>query len=167
MGFTTHNLNPIEADITMRLYSSILGGGTDSLLFKTVREKLSLCYSIDSSYSHLSNLLSIRTAINNQNYDLTVAEIKKVIAAMSQGKFSVKLLNNCKKDFINTLKAYDDSLFSLTSEYINRIFQNQKEIHERIITIKTLTKEDVIKVSKKINLDVIFFLETGDDNGKV
>lgn len=166
-GLTTHNLTPEENDITMRLYNSILGGGTDSLLFKTIREKQSLCYSIGSGYNSYSNLLSIRTSINNQNYDLAVLEIKQVIEEIRKGNFPNQLLENSKREFINILKSYDDSISSLTSEYINRVLYHQNSIDKRIEIIKKITKEDIINVSNKINLDVIYFLEAGDNNEKI
>ena len=46
-----------ERNYPLTLYNIILGGGEDSKLFRTVREKYSLCYYINSVPLKLDNVL--------------------------------------------------------------------------------------------------------------
>ena len=50
-----------------RLMNALLGGTPHSLLFRNVREKLSLCYYCASSYDRLKGLLLIDSGVEEQN----------------------------------------------------------------------------------------------------
>ena len=52
----------------LKKYNFILGGDSDSLLFKNVREKNSLCYSISSSFKPLNKFLIISSGINPDSF---------------------------------------------------------------------------------------------------
>ena len=65
-------LSKYERDYVLPVLNVILGGGADSKLFKIVREKNSLCYSIYSKQKRLDNILLIRTGINRENYQKTL-----------------------------------------------------------------------------------------------
>ena len=48
LGFKLERLTDYERQYIMPLYNIILGGTPTSKLFKTVREKHSLCYAVNS-----------------------------------------------------------------------------------------------------------------------
>ena len=64
MGCKLDKLTDFEKKYVGAVYSFILGGGPDSKLFKTVREKHSLCYSVNSNIRTISNLLIIYAGID-------------------------------------------------------------------------------------------------------
>ena len=53
------NLTVFEKQYVLYIYSFILGGSPNSKLFKTVREKNSLCYSISATFKAIYNILYI------------------------------------------------------------------------------------------------------------
>jgi len=63
MGYKLLNLDNFETNYVSTIYSLILGGGVDSNLFKTVREKNSLCYSISSNIYKVSNIMFITAGL--------------------------------------------------------------------------------------------------------
>ena len=48
-NYKLDGLTDFERNYVLPIYGYILGGGPDSRLFKTVREKHSLCYTVSSS----------------------------------------------------------------------------------------------------------------------
>ena len=57
-------ISPYERDYVLVLANLILGGGADSKLFKDVREKHSLCYSIHSSINKLDKPIEYSSKLN-------------------------------------------------------------------------------------------------------
>ncbi len=167
MAYTTNDLSWYESHVVFRLLNLILGGGPNSLLFDEIREKRSLCYSISSTFSRYENYLLVTTSINDKNYDLAVNEIKKVINQVKAGNITQKIIKDFKKQLINYLNNYDDSTLDILDNYVEQVFFEGKESSELIKLVKNITKDDIVKVAQKINLQVIYFLSSGGKNEKI
>ena len=64
LGYKLKHVTNFERVYVAPIYNNILGGSPDSYLFKEVREKHSLCYSISSSITGVSNLMIISAGIS-------------------------------------------------------------------------------------------------------
>lgn len=162
IGIKLKDLTDFEKKYVANMYSFILGGGPDSKLFKNVREKNSLCYSINCSYLPVFNTMIISAGINSSDFKKCLSLIKKEITNMSKGNFSIEDLNAAKTTYINSLKEIEDSQASII-----RIFESHEYINFDLLDKRTeilnVTKEDIINFSKKINLDTIYLLEGSQD----
>lgn len=159
MGFKLTNLTEFEKKYVMGVYSYILGGGPDSKLFKTVREKNSLCYNIGSNYSLVFNLFKINAGINSKDFKKTVSLIKKEMKNMSNGMFTEKEIKSAIMTYLSTYKEIQDNENSVLVNYITTEYLKIDPIEIRQKQIKKVTKEMIVNVSKKIHLDTIFLLE--------
>ena len=163
IGCRINNLNSYERNYPLTLYNVILGGGCDSKLFREVREEKSLCYTINSVPNKLDNLIIIRAGIDNSNFDKTMNVIEKCISDMKKGNFTD---NDIKiaKEYYNT--ALDDVLES-QSRIIENYFLSDiigtDTIDVKRKLMNEVTKEEIVKVAKKIKIDTVFLLE-GDNN---
>lgn len=153
------NLTDYEKNYVLPLANMIYGGGTDSKLFKEVREKNSLCYSITSFANKLDNLLVITSGIDKDNYEKTVELTNKLLQEMKKGHFTDNEMS-IAKEYFNT---YLDELEESESRMINEIFMqeilNQQSLMERIKVMNKVKKQEITKVFKKINMDTVFLLE--------
>ena len=159
IGCKLDKLTPFEQKYVMNIYSFILGGSPNSRLFMNLREKNSLCYSINSTYQPVFNLLTIRAGIDACNFKKSVALIKQELKNISQGKFDEKEIEAGIITYKNTFKEVEDSAFSILNAYTSCEYLGYDPIEKRIKEIEKITKEDIIKVSKKIHVDTIFLLE--------
>ena len=150
----------------LNVYSYILGGGPDSKLFKTVREKNSLCYYISSISKPLNSILTVKAGINKKDFKKTLSLIKKEVYSIKKGRFSDDDIIKAKITYINSLKELEDNQESLLSLYAGIEYLNSDTLEERFKNINKVTKEDVIKLSKKIHLDTIYILEGEPDEEK-
>lgn len=141
------------------VYNLLLGGGSDSKLFRNVREKNSLCYSISSRYQNVNAIMTISAGIEKEDYKKTVSLIKKQLKDMTQGKFSEEDLEKAKVIYVSGCKGLFDSPASINSTYISYVYLDSDPVEERIKQIAKVTKEDVVKFAKKVHLDTIFLLE--------
>lgn len=145
------------------IFNLIYGADSDSKLFKVVREKNSLCYSIHSRYLVVSSVLMINVGINKNNYKKTVNLIKKELKAMINGEFSEDDIEKAKTIFISGCEEALDSTANIINTYVTYTYFNSDSIEDRIKKIKKVTREDIINFAKKVYLDTIVLLEGDKD----
>ena len=159
MGFKLIDLTDFERRYVLNIYNYLLGGSADSKLFKNVREKESLCYSISSFSYPLTGLFTIKAGINASNYNKALKLIDKEIKDMEKGNFDLKDIENGKLAYISSLKELNDSPNGLLSLYMSRYYVKADSIANKIKNIKKVTYEDIINLSHKIKLDTIYLLK--------
>ena len=166
MGFKCDEMSLFEKQYVAKVYSFILGGGADSKLFQTVREKNSLCYYISSSFKPINNLLIITSGIDKKAYRKAVSLIKKEIKNMCNGDFDEDSIKKAVATYINSSEATLDSQASIMNNYISHEYLDFDLVDERIKNIQKVTKDMIIEFSKKIHLDTIFLLEGCDTSAE-
>lgn len=159
LGFKIDNPTFFEINYASVIYSYILGGSADSLLFKNVREKHSLCYYISSSIYKVSNLMLINSGIKSKDSKKVIRLIKKEIKNMCNGNFDEKYIENGKEMFTNACDEVYDSPSSLLNVYISNEYLQNGLIEDKKKEIMKVTKKDIVKFASKINLDTIYILE--------
>ncbi|MBR6690561.1 MAG: insulinase family protein [Bacilli bacterium] len=163
LGYKIDKMTNFELRYVLNVYSYILGGGPDSKLFKTVREKNSLCYYISSVGQPLNSIMTIKAGINKNDFKKALSLIKKEVYNMKKGKFNSDDIIKAKITYINSLKELEDSPDSLLSLYAGIEYLNSDTLEDRFTKINRVSKEDVIKLASKIHLDTIYLLE-GEEN---
>ena len=164
MGLKMNKLSLFELRYVLNVYSYILGGGPDSKLFKNIREKNSLCYSISSSGQPLNSILIISAGINVNDFSKAVNLIKKELKQMTKGAFTNEDIMKAKVTYMNGLKELEDNPQNLISLYAGMEYLDSDDIDKRISNINKVTKSDIVSLASKIHLDTIYLLEGGDTN---
>ncbi len=164
LGFKCDNVSNFERQYVSSIYSFILGGGPDSKLFKSVREKNSLCYYINSSYRPVSNLLIITSGIDRTNFKKAVNLVKKEIKNMINGDFDDDDIKKAISTYLNINESLLDSPNGIIKNYVSHEYLGFDLIEDRKKNILKVTKDDIISFAKKIHLDTIYLLESGDDS---
>lgn len=162
---TCNGLNEYEKNYVLPLYSVILGGGTDSKLFKEVREKNSLCYTIYAYPNKLDNILIIQTGIDKENFKKTHELIEKNILDMKKGKFKEKDIEVAKQYFETSFDESEEDPNSIIDIYAAIEFLKSDDLETKRKKMSEVKKSEIIKLAKKIKIDTIFTLE-GDQNEK-
>ncbi len=167
INFKVEDLTKFESEYVMRVYSFILGGGPNSKLFKEVREKNSLCYSINSSYLPVFNIFKIKAGINKEAFKKCVSLIKKELKNMEKGLYDEEDILAAKSTYISSFESTGDNPNSIMGTYISHEYLDYDLIEDRIKNIDKVNKDMVVSISKKIHLDTIYLLEgdiEGDNN---
>lgn len=165
IGCKLKGLTPFERNCVANIYSYILGGGADSILFRNVREKHSLCYYISSSVNKVTNLLVIESGIDKKDYKKCIRLIKKELKNVASGNFDESLIENGKTTYVNACKEITDAPGMLLNVYISNEYLKTGLIEEKEKEILKVTKNDVIQFAKKVYIDTVYLLEGGDING--
>lgn len=146
------------------LINSLLGMSSNSYLFKIIREKENLCYSIRSSYDQYSNSFFIIAGIEKHNYEKTIKLVEEIIENIKDCKISENDFKDAKTVLIDQLNKLNDSQSNYLNYLVNRQFQGFSiSIEDDISYIKKIKVEEVIDVFNNIKLKTKFLL-SGEKN---
>lgn len=158
IGMSIKNSEHEEAALS--IYNAILGGGANSKLFQNVREKASLAYTASSLYLKTKNNIIIRCGIEIQNYEKAVDIIKAQLEDMKNGNFTDENIVDAKELMVASLNSIKDEQASQISYLMSQELANKKiEIPEYINQMKSITKQQIIDVANKVEINTIYFLK--------
>src|SRR5699024_8936626 len=153
----------LERHIKFKVFNYIFGsGGLTSKLYKKIREENSLCYNISSMYLKYDQLLIIHVSLDNKNVKKAITLAKRCLKEMVNGDFSEEDLKDAIKNINLALDYTYDNNSSLLNNYVFNIFDSLPLIEDRKKELNKITKEDVIKLAKKIKLNTIYVLNEKD-----
>lgn len=164
IGLKLNELTKFERDYVLNIYSFILGGSSDSKLFQNVREKEALCYTIGSTIQPVYSKLIITAGINGKDYEKTIELIKQQIDDMKSGNFTEEDVKKGIITYIIGCNQINDSPTSIINNYVSHEYLKTDLIEEKRKNIQKVTKESIVALAKKIDLDTIFLLEGKMDN---
>ena len=159
LGFKMYNMSIREKEYPLVLYNIILGGGSDSKLFKEVREEKSLCYYIYSVCNDYDSTMRISAGISKDSFNECLKIINKDVKDMEKELFTDEDLEKAKEIYISYLNNIYDSEENIINMYSTIGLLGTDDIETRKKKIKTVTKDDIKSVAKKISLDTIYLLE--------
>ena len=162
IGYSLKDLNYHERKHVLRVYNLILGSMTDSLLFDNVREKYSLCYSINSSFNRYTPVLTVSAGINKNNFEEAKKRIFETVELMKDKSIIDKYITQAKETFNTYTNSFYDDIFSQINHYFYEEFNFAEDVEELRDNINKVTSDEVIELSKKLYLNVIFFMR-GDE----
>ncbi|SHR11866.1 Zinc protease PepR [Mycobacteroides abscessus subsp. abscessus] len=143
----------------LQVFNGVYGGFSHSKLFINVREKASLAYYAASRVESHKGLLMVMSGIDNSNFEKAVSIIKEQMQAMKNGDFSDEDLIQTKAVIKNQLlETLDTARGIVEILYHNVVAGQQIQLDEWLQRIDAVTKEEVVQVSNKIQLDTIYFL---------
>ncbi len=143
----------------LQVFNGVYGGFSHSKLFINVREKASLAYYAASRVESHKGLLMVMSGIDNSNFEKAVSIIKEQMQAMKNGEFSDEDLIQTKAVIKNQLlETLDTARGIVEILYHNVVAGQQIQLDEWLQRIDAVTKEEVVQVANKIQLDTIYFL---------
>ena len=157
-------MTDFEQKYTSKLYSYILGGSGNSLLFQTVREKHSLCYSIYASIVPTKGYMTIISGLDGTQYKKAISLIKKAMKDLHDGNFDESQIEDFKMLTKTLRKEIFDSAINTIDFYQIREYIGIDDYEVMEKELEKLNKESVKEFSKKVKLDTIYVLEGGSDH---
>ncbi|MEC1260933.1 pitrilysin family protein [Bacillus swezeyi] len=160
MGFRTNTHFTDEDYPALQLFNGLFGGFSHSKLFINVREKASLAYYAASRIESFKGLLMVMSGIEVGNYQKAVDIIKEQFQEMKKGSFTEEAISQTKAVIKNQILETIDTPYGLIEFiYQQAAAQTEFSLEEWLQRIDDVTKEDIIEVGKKIELDTTYFLK--------
>lgn len=158
-----NNLTDFERKYTIKLYNEILGGSSSSVLFSRVREDKGYCYYINSGVKAYDNILLINSGVEKKNIEPAIKLIRRCLKDINNGKVSDELIESSRNTILSSIKASSDTPMGIINTALSRVLVGSDDMEERINNFSKITKEDIIKVSKKVSLHTILTLEDKEE----
>lgn len=150
----------------LQVFNGIFGGFSHSKLFINVREKASLAYYAASRLESHKGLMMVMSGIDLKNYDQAVGIIKEQMEAMKKGDFTDKEVEQTKAVIQNQMLETVDTARGLIEVLYHNVVSGQDiPLDDWLNGMQDITKEEIVAVAEKIDLDTIYFL-TGTEVGK-
>ena len=135
------------------LFNYFLGGSSYSYLFRTVREKYGLCYSISSDLYGASGIVIVSAEIKKKDLNLALNKIDEAIS----DAINYFDLEQMKRVVCLTHKAsYDSQAAYISDSLAKRAFPIAYDSDDYIEKINSVTMDDIRRVSKKFNVKKVF-----------
>lgn len=154
-----------ELDVAaIHVFNSVYGSGSNSKLFMNVREKLGLCYYASSVAYIRKGLLLVASGIEFDKFEAARDEIFAQLEAMKQGAISEEELAAAKRCVASDLRSLADSQGELEGFYlaqaVDGLDYGPRELAE---LVEDVTREDVIRIARSVECDMIYFLRGLDE----
>ncbi|MGG0718767.1 pitrilysin family protein [Robertmurraya massiliosenegalensis] len=166
IGFRTNVLYGDEDYYALQVLNGMYGGFSHSKLFINVREKASLAYYAASRLESHKGLMMVMSGIEHKNYEQAVTIINEQMTAMKNGDFSDQELSQTKAVIRNQmLETIDTARGMVEVLYHNVVSHEEISLDYWMDQMDQTTKEDIVQVAQKIQLDTVYFL-TGQEVAK-
>ncbi len=168
MGYRTDCAPDSDEIHTLSLYNAILGGSLTSKLFMNVREKKSLCYTVSSALLSSKGLMRIYAGVDKDKCSFAIAETDHQIKQIERGNITDEELRDAKITLISSLRGLEDSPGSMAGWFLQHILAGRADRTPDSVAaiIDSLTKEDVVRISRRVSFDTLYILEgTAKSNG--
>lgn len=142
------------------VFSMMLGGHAESILFKRIREELNKVYFIGSSYDQYKGNLFVYAGINESDYAIVSAEIESIITSILDNTFDNEVLEIAKTVMISNFYQSLDSSASICARIhhlamFNKVFQPAELVEK----IQQVQRKDIALLASKLTLDTTFLLK--------
>ena len=160
MGFATPVTLRSGDFAAMQVCNMVFGGGMTSKLFMNVREKMSLCYDIGSSYHGSKGILTVSAGIDCEQKETVLAEVARQLEKVCSGDITADELACAKQALISGLQGTHDAPGSIEGYYASAALSGLPLTPEEYMEkIAAVTAEDVAAMAKTLRLDTVYFLK--------
>ena len=143
----------------MQVCNTLFGGGMTSKLFMKVREQMSLCYDIGSTFYGSKGILAVSAGIDNDKDQLVRQQVQAQLEAICHGQITDEELSAAKKSIISGLRGTHDAPGSIEGYYGNAALSGLTLTPaEYIAAIEQVDKAAVTAAARTLKLDTVYFL---------
>ncbi|MBQ3054185.1 MAG: insulinase family protein [Clostridia bacterium] len=158
MGFKIERGFPL-ARAEAIVFNAIFGGTATSKLFTNVRERLSLCYYANSRLFYGKRVITVRSGIEIDKYNLVKEEVLNQLSEIQKGNISNEELENAKAHLVNIYTSLDDQPRTKADLIASWLFEGESgDVEALIENIKKVSVEDIKKIAEYVKLDTVYFL---------
>ncbi|MTB63424.1 insulinase family protein [Streptococcus sp. zg-86] len=159
-----YHLQSIYRDVNyipLVVLNGLFGSFAHSKLFVNVREQEGLAYTIGSQLNIFSGLLKVYAGIDKDKRKRTMRQISKQLLDIKRGHFTDEELELTKKMLLHSATLSQDKQGQLIEQAYNKVIfgEEQLELEEWMEAVKRVSREDIIRASKFVRLQAVYFME--------
>ncbi len=157
MGMRSDSPNTGKAFYALLVLNEVFGGGPESKLFKTVREKESLCYYVNSFVYRFKSIIMVQSGINEKDAEKAIDLIKSILDEIKQGEITVEEIEKSKKNLVKRLTGVYDSPQGIMDFYLTqKMLDENCGIDDAIRFISEVEQKEVLEAAKGLYVDTVY-----------
>ena len=146
--------------VPMQVLNAVLGGGMTGKLFVNVREKMSLCYDIGSSFQGSKGVLTVAAGMDTAQAEVVEQEILRQIQKCRDGEITDAELHNARQSLISSLQGIHDSPSSIENYYATGALSGLTlSTDEYTHQVQGTTLSRLAEMAKKLELHSVYLLK--------
>ena len=159
MGFVTPVTLRDPDFAATQVFNTIFGGGMISKLFMKIREEMSLCYDISSTYHGSKGIVTVSAGIDPDMDEKVRQEVLRQLEACQKGDFTLEELTAAKQSLLSQLQSVHDSPGAIENYYaVAALSGLPLTPADYIRAVEKTTAADVAAVAQKVKLHTVYFL---------
>ena len=160
MGFYTPITLRDTPFVPMQIFNTLFGAGMTCKLFMTIREQMSLCYDISSSYHGSKGIVTVSAGIDCDKDTLVREEVLRQLNACQQGDFTQEELRSAKQMLLSQLRSTHDSPNAIEGYYATAALSGLLLTPEDYIRqVQETTAQQVADAAKTLQLHTVYFIK--------
>lgn len=160
MGFVTARTIDTPDFVPMQVLNMVFGGGMTSKLFMIIREKMSLCYDIGSSYMGSKGILTVGVGMDCDKAELVEKEILCQLDSCRRGEITDLELESAKQSLLSSLRGIHDSPSSIENYYATGCLSGLNlSVAEYEHRVEQVTVPQLMELSRNLQLHSVFLLK--------
>ena len=160
MSFVTPITIRDEDFVAMQMLNVVFGGGMTCKLFDTIREKLSLCYAIGSSYHGSKGILTVSAGIDFEKEMQVRSEVLRLLQDCREGRISDEELTAAREALRTSLESVHDSPGAMENFYASGALSGLKlSAQQYMQQAMACTARDLARVANTLQPHSVFFLK--------
>jgi predicted Zn-dependent peptidase len=162
MGFRTpvtmrHRLYP-----GLVMANMLFGGSPTGRLFKIVREKASLCYSISSGIERTKGLVFVQAGIDPDRFSRARRMILAQLSELARGRIAEEEEHQARATLLSTLRALGDRPGAMVEFALERAVNGlPADLAGAMEAIRRVPAREIAGAARTVRLDTVYFLRNG------
>lgn len=160
MGFVSEGTLHTPYFVPMQMFNSIFGAGMTNKLFDNIREKMSLCYDIGSSYQGGKGILTVGAGMEFDQMDRVEQEVLCQLENCRSAQISQQELESARQALLSSLRSIHDSPSAIENYYSTAALSGLSlSVEEYARQIRHVSVADVAKAAQMTRLHSVFCLK--------
>lgn len=160
MGFYTPVTSRTEGFAAMQLFNAVFGSGMISKLFMVIREQMSLCYDIGSSYHGSKGILTVSAGVDFCQLEAVEREVCHQLELCRNGQITDEELEAARQYLYSGLRAVSDSPGALENFYASGALTGSgMTAQENMQALARVDKAQVAQAARQVRLHTVYFLK--------
>lgn len=146
----------------LAVFEALYGGGPSSRLFRNVREKRSLCYSVGCGTDRFKRIMTVAAGIGFDKREETEDAIFAELEAIQNGDFTLDELETAKRSAAASYRSGLDSPGAVCSFHLAQDFLIEGgDLGHYAALAMEVKPSDVIAVARRMRPELSYFLQKG------
>ncbi len=160
MGYITDITFRDPRFVAMQLCNAIFGGCMTAKLFAVIREQMSLCYDIGSTFYGSKGILTVSAGIDFDKDDLVRREVENQLQKCCAGEITPQELESAKQAMLSQLRGIHDSASAIEGYYgSNALTGLTMTPEEYYRAVEQVSVEDIAQAARSLKLHTVYFLK--------